>query len=95
MEPMDEAGSRIDPTGPNHKGEIIRQLEKKFGSEEGPYKADLYRDDKASDRLATFSGTAQIRDGLTVLELSPDFFEDLAEHPSGDRFRRAKLPASS
>jgi hypothetical protein len=43
-----------------------------FGTDEGTYKADLYRDDKGSVPLATFSGTAHIRDGLTVLELSPD-----------------------
>jgi hypothetical protein len=43
-----------------------------FGSDAGTYKVDLMQDEGASTSLASFSGQAEIRDGLTVLQVSPD-----------------------
>ena len=43
-----------------------------FGSDEGSYTVELLRNEQASTPLATFTGTAQIHDGLTVLKVSPD-----------------------
>ena len=44
-----------------------------FGSDEGTYTVALLPDEKGASPLATSTGTARIRDGLTVLEVSPDF----------------------
>lgn len=44
-----------------------------FGSDPGTYKIDLLRDERTAVPLASFSGTAEIRDGLTVLQVSLDF----------------------
>jgi hypothetical protein len=43
-----------------------------FGSEPGKYKVELMRDEKDTAPLAVFSGYAEIRGGLTVLQVSPD-----------------------
>ncbi len=43
-----------------------------FGSEPGTYKIELLLDGNNSTKVAAFSGIAEIRDGLTVLQVSPD-----------------------
>ena len=44
-----------------------------FGSSPGLYEVHLLRNDRTSKSpLATFSGTAEIKDGFTILQLSPD-----------------------
>lgn len=50
-----------------------------FGSDAGTYEVDLLQSEHASTPLASFSGRAEIRDGLTVLQVSPD----LSRFPPG------------
>ncbi len=50
-----------------------------FGSDPGAYTVELLRDGGGTSPLATFSGSAEIRDGLTVLQVAPD----LSQFPPG------------
>lgn len=43
-----------------------------FGSEPGSYSVQMLRDRGNREPVATFSGSAEIKDGLTVLTVSPD-----------------------
>jgi len=44
-----------------------------LGSEPGSYEIQLFKNRSDAIPLATFSGIAQIDNGLTLLRISPDF----------------------
>jgi hypothetical protein len=50
-----------------------------FGTEPGAYEVQLSHDEDNAAPLATFAGNAEVRDGLTILRVSPD----LSDFPPG------------
>jgi hypothetical protein len=61
------------------RGRVALLIYLPLGSEPGPYEAELRRSEVDDHPLATFSGNAELQDGLTMLRVTPD----LAAIPAG------------
>jgi hypothetical protein len=78
MQASPTRGSERTPVGPGDLQRLPRGrmapllIYLPFGSEPGTYKVEVLRDGSSGEPLATFTGAAEIRDGLTVLQVSPD-----------------------
>ncbi len=55
------------------RGRLSLSIYLPLGSQPGSYEIHLLNNQSDSTPLATFSGTAEIENGLTVLRISPDF----------------------
>lgn len=55
------------------RGRLALSIYLPLGSQPGSYEIHLLKKQSDSTPLATFSGTAKIENGLTVLRISPDF----------------------
>jgi hypothetical protein len=55
------------------RGRLALSIYLPLGSQPGSYEIHLLKTQSDSTPLATFSGTAKIENGLTVLRISPDF----------------------